>query len=484
MEGGLNHPPPFLSKTYDMVEDPATDVIVSWGPENNSFVVWDLPELAKQLLPKYFKHNNFSSFVRQLNTYGFRKVDPDRWEFANEGFLRGQKHLLKTINRRKSSQVHTQPQQPQGQNASVAVCVEVGKFGVEEEIERLKRDKNVLMQELVRLRQQQQTTDQQLQTVGQRLQGMEQRQQQMMSFLAKAMQNPGFLAQLVQQSDNNRHIATMNKKRRLPKQEVNSEAEQVATSDGQIIKYQPLMNEAAKAMFMQIRKIENASSTSEVFDTGSSSSGISGVTIAEVPPISGLSYLPLASGGPDVLSSATLSEIQSPILPDMVTTSQLPDIGVLSRVQEAITSSQADVVIPEYHQMQAIIPENNVVDVANESFGVPEVIQSDLINLINPISAGVDGLVPIDAGKILNETDTDILHDGGPRLPGINDSFWEQFLSASPLCGEIEEAESSTQDASAREIEMQQEQEKGWDKGHHVDQLTEQMGLLTSQGKR
>ncbi|GKU98313.1 hypothetical protein SLEP1_g11332 [Rubroshorea leprosula] len=61
--------PPFLSKTFDLVDERSLDPIISWGPTGESFVVWDPVEFARLILPRNFKHNNFSSFVRQLNTY-------------------------------------------------------------------------------------------------------------------------------------------------------------------------------------------------------------------------------------------------------------------------------------------------------------------------------------------------------------------------------------------------------------------------------
>ncbi|WJX56370.1 hypothetical protein P8452_42034 [Trifolium repens] len=474
-----NAPPPFLSKTYDMVDDSSTDAIVSWSATNNSFVVWDPPEFARDLLPKYFKHNNFSSFVRQLNTYGFRKVDPDRWEFANEGFLRGQKHLLKSITRRKPAHGpnNQQAQQLHGQSSSVGACVEVGKFGLEEEVERLKRDKNVLMQELVRLRQQQQTTDSQLQTMTQRLQGMEQRQQQMMSFLAKAVQSPGFFAQFVQQqNDSNRRITEVNKKRRLKQDGIAETTERAAPPDGQIVKYQPMMNETAKAMLRKIMKwdtprvesysknpdnylIGDGTSPSSAMDSSSSSSWNSGVTLQEVPPSSvQSSQFPAATGTQGHIPSAENPEILS--VPQAAAASEnVMKDGACAT--PTIPTSQADVIMPDIRSVPEVVP-RSILDIPEDNYMAPGTDDG----FMDPTSLGS---FPLDFDDLSPGADIDDL---------LNNPIWDDFLQTSAP----EDLETNVDEIS-RGNEVQPT-ENGWDNTQHLDQLTEQMGLLSSDVKR
>eukprot|EP00743_Colponemidia_sp_Colp-15_P007806 GILK01008452.1.p1 GENE.GILK01008452.1~~GILK01008452.1.p1 ORF type:complete len:419 (-),score=55.97 GILK01008452.1:275-1504(-) len=93
----------FLVKTYQMVSEPGSDDIISWSADGKSFLIHDPESFAKTLLPKSFKHDKLSSFIRQLNYYGFAKVycgSSNIWEFKHPGFQKGQPELLRTIVRK------------------------------------------------------------------------------------------------------------------------------------------------------------------------------------------------------------------------------------------------------------------------------------------------------------------------------------------------------------------------------------------------
>ncbi|XP_037022433.2 heat shock factor protein 1 isoform X2 [Artibeus jamaicensis] len=111
---GPSNVPAFLTKLWTLVSDPDTDALICWSPSGNSFHVFDQGQFAKEVLPKYFKHSNMASFVRQLNMYGFRKVvhieqgglvkpERDDTEFQHPCFLRGQEQLLENIKRKVTS---------------------------------------------------------------------------------------------------------------------------------------------------------------------------------------------------------------------------------------------------------------------------------------------------------------------------------------------------------------------------------------------
>ncbi|KAH6779098.1 hypothetical protein C2S52_010335 [Perilla frutescens var. hirtella] len=202
-----NGPPPFLRKTFEMVDDPETDSIISWSPTKNSFVVWDPHTFSTDLLPKHFKHSNFSSFVRQLNTYRFRKIDSDRWEFANEGFLQGKKHLLKHITRRKNNFQISQKQS----------WLDSTKHGAEAELQKLKIDQNKLQTEVFKLRHEQQSTQSYLAAVEHRLRITEMKQKHMALFLIKFLKNPALSQRITEKMKAMRALSSGHifKKRRL-----------------------------------------------------------------------------------------------------------------------------------------------------------------------------------------------------------------------------------------------------------------------------
>ncbi|KAL9399002.1 hypothetical protein Peur_007963 [Populus x canadensis] len=164
---------------------------------------------------------------------GFRKIDTDRWEFANEFFRRGEKHLLKNIHRRKS----TQSQQVGSRTGSLT---EAGRSGLDSEVERLRKERSVMMQEVIELQKQQSGTVHDVQSVNQRLQAAEQRQKQMVSFLAKLFQNPAFLTRLKQKKEQG-EIGSSRMKRKFVKhqQHQHQHALPESSMEGQIMRYMP-----------------------------------------------------------------------------------------------------------------------------------------------------------------------------------------------------------------------------------------------------
>ena len=94
--------------------------VALWAEDGESFVVKNVEKFSTSVLPQYFKHSNFSSFARQLNFYGFRKLKAEPIltadydartasyvRFYHEHFQKGKPELLVHIKRATKSDVQS-----------------------------------------------------------------------------------------------------------------------------------------------------------------------------------------------------------------------------------------------------------------------------------------------------------------------------------------------------------------------------------------
>ncbi|XP_046769967.1 heat shock factor protein 2 isoform X3 [Gallus gallus] len=139
---------------------------IAGASNGQSFLVLDEQRFAKEILPKYFKHNNMASFVRQLNMYGFRKVvhvdsgivklERDGLvEFQHPYFKQGREDLLEHIKRKVSSsrpEENKISQEDLSKIISSAQKVEIKQETIESRLSALKRENESLWREVAELR--------------------------------------------------------------------------------------------------------------------------------------------------------------------------------------------------------------------------------------------------------------------------------------------------------------------------------------------
>lgn len=149
-----------------MVNDPTTNYLICWSEDGKSFFVNQQEDFARRVLPRFFKHNKFSSFVRQLNMYGFHKVphlqqgvletenDSERWEFSNPNFQRNKPELLILVSRKKGAST----EEKEISNVDLQHILEEIKsikrhqMNISTQLQSIQRDNQILWQETVQAR--------------------------------------------------------------------------------------------------------------------------------------------------------------------------------------------------------------------------------------------------------------------------------------------------------------------------------------------
>ncbi|KAL9237845.1 hypothetical protein vseg_012345 [Gypsophila vaccaria] len=474
--GGGGGPAPFLLKTYEMVDDTVTDDIVSWSDTNNSFIVWNPLEFARVLLPTYFKHNNFSSFIRQLNTYGFHKIDPERWEFQNEEFVKDKKHLLKNIHRRKPIHSHSHPPP------------DPERVAFEEEIEKLTREKNELDAKVSSFRMRECLAKSHLEDIKQRLSTMDQRQGNLLNLLQKSVQDPAFVEHLTQKIEA-MDLSAYNKKRRLPRADnilpvpdnyfVDNQCH--SKQDVSSLYQQDLSNKLKLELSTAVSNINLVSNSthSSNEDWQSPPRKSSGVELKDAEME--INTVPFATEVVELSGAETcLAFKMDSALSDKFGSKELP-----SSQQSIVLSDEA-----EGHiccQLNLSLASSSIQADQNASSGRITQMDLDIAGSIEPrpetsgehrdqiTGPSKTNLPPHNAGNASLFHETDKNKQGATPAappPRVNDLFWEQFLTERPGSSDAEEASSSY-----RALPHDEQEDKT--SNHGMSRTAKNLGKLT-----